>query len=222
MNIGYAKGVSTVFEQLPGTLFDLFDSPGARLLYRPSPDEDGETSYERIARLYPDLRLEMEPDGTITLMAPGSLESDLCESEVHRQLANWNKESQLGYAFGPSAVFRLPNGAKRQADAAWMNREAYRQLTKHMKQGFRGVVVPAFVVEVFSPTDRLPEAHAKCREWTAAGVQEVWLIHPYGRNNWCYTGQNVSGPNPAPTLSSTTLLPGFTLRLEPLWDLTHP
>jgi Uma2 family endonuclease len=218
-NLHYPEGVSTTPDRFPETLDALLDAPGGRLFYRPPATRNPEAEFERVAQLYPELRVEMEADGTIS-MSPGSTESGEWETEVLRQLANWNNATRLGHVFSPSAVFRLPSGAKRQADAAWISREAYRQFSKTEKQGFRGFLVPAFVIEVLSPTDRLVDTQAKCREWTAAGVLEAWLIHPYGRLSWRYVPGEGIGPDEASALSSP-LLPGFTLQLEPVWEMAQ-
>src|SRR5204862_3828205 len=79
-------------------------------------------------------------------------------------------------------------------------------------------VVPEFVVEVMSPTDRLPAAKRKVRAWIANGVELGWLIHGNARciyvfRQGCEARQlcdieRIAGEGP---------VDGFVLDLKMMW-----
>jgi Uma2 family endonuclease len=82
-------------------------------------------------------------------------------------------------------------------------------------------LAPDFVIEVRSESERLPqlrEKMQKMQEYADNGVRLGWIIDPFERRVEIYR------PGAAPTVldNPTTLggdpeLPGFTLRLAPIW-----
>jgi Uma2 family endonuclease len=79
-------------------------------------------------------------------------------------------------------------------------------------------VVPDFVGEVRSSSDRLPKLkHKMTNTWMANGVRLAWLIDPYEEKAYVYRqGQAVeelSGFDDA-FLSGEDILPGFMLDLR--------
>jgi Uma2 family endonuclease len=80
-------------------------------------------------------------------------------------------------------------------------------------------LVPEFVVEVMSPSDRLPAAKRKMRQWIANGVELAWLIHGEARCVYVYRQgcepeqlcgiERIAGEGP---------LEGFVLELEEIWQ----
>ncbi len=51
--------------------------------------------FERLCQLNPDLRLELTSTGELIIMAPAALESSENNSELTRQVANWNYRFKL-------------------------------------------------------------------------------------------------------------------------------
>ncbi len=47
-------------------------------------------------------------------------------SDLNIQLGLWNRETKLGFVFDSSTGFKLPNGATRSPDAAWVKRDRAR------------------------------------------------------------------------------------------------
>src|SRR5882757_2364630 len=124
----------------------------------------------------PDLRIERTAHGEIVIVPPAGLESDYQNADVIRQLAEWARRTGRGKAFGSSAEFLLPDGAALSPDAAWVSDERLATISKEQRRKFPRLC-PEFVVEIMSPTDRLPAATRKMREWIANGVELGWLIH---------------------------------------------
>jgi Uma2 family endonuclease len=123
----------------------------------------------------PDVRFERTAEGEITIMPPAGLESDHQNVEVVAQLRDWAKREGRGKAFGPSAEFILPTGAALSPDAAWVSNRRISQVSKEQRRKFPPIC-PEFVIEVMSPSDRLPPAKKKMEEWMRAGVELGWLI----------------------------------------------
>src|SRR5690349_3630558 len=123
----------------------------------------------------PDLLIERSAEGEIILVPPAGLESDYRNTDVIEQLRAWAKQDGRGKSFGATAQFFLPNGAGRSPDAAWVSNEKLATLPRVALKRFVRIV-PEFVVEVMSPSDRLATASEKMEEWIANGVGLGWLI----------------------------------------------
>ncbi len=68
-----------------------------------------------------DLRIEQEPDGEILVMPLVGSEGGSVELEVGFQLRLWAGLDGRGKTFGAGTGFRLPDGAVRGPDAAWIS-----------------------------------------------------------------------------------------------------
>jgi Uma2 family endonuclease len=51
------------------------------------------------------------------------------EADLIIDLGWWNRQTRLGFTFSASTVFKLPNGADRSFDAAWIQRQRWEALT---------------------------------------------------------------------------------------------
>jgi len=163
-----------------------------------------------------DLRIERDARGVLVFRAPVGGQSSARNLELGRQLANWAASDDTGIAFDSSVGFILPNGALRSPDAAWLRRERWDALSAEQREQFVPLC-PDFVVEVRSPSDRLPPLQRRLRELINNGAQLGWLIDPLRRTVHVYR------PGAAPKLllaprelSAEPLLPGFRLDLGPL------
>jgi Uma2 family endonuclease len=78
---------------------------------------------------------------------------------------------------------------------------------------------PDFVVELKSPTDRLPVLRAKMAEWIANGAQLGWLIDPERRAVEIYRpGEEVSLVSGMQVIEGMAPVEGFVLDVGPVWD----
>ncbi|MEQ9550011.1 MAG: Uma2 family endonuclease [Coleofasciculus sp. G3-WIS-01] len=160
-----------------------------------------------------ELNFETTAQGELIIMAPVGGESGNRESELIADLVIWNRQTSLGYTFSSSTIFKLPNGAKRSPDAAWIRRERWEALTPEQRRKFPPIA-PDFVIELRSATDDLQPLRDKMQEYMDAGVQLAWLINPQQQQVEIYRwGQPVEIRNLPTELSGETLLPGFSLTL---------
>ncbi|MUL37933.1 Uma2 family endonuclease [Gloeocapsopsis dulcis] len=158
-----------------------------------------------------DLQLERTADGELIIMPPVGGESGRQEADILIDLGNWNRQTKLGVVFSSSTCFKLPNGANRSPDAAWIKRKHWQALTPEQQKKFPPIS-PDFVIELRSETDPLQPLQQKMQEYIDNGVKLGWLINPQDRTVEIYRlGQAVEILNSPKSLSGENLLTGFVL-----------
>jgi len=166
----------------------------------------------------PNVRFERTAQGEIIIVPPAGAESDNQSLEVGAQLLKWAKRDGRGRAFGSSVEFILPTGAALSPDAAWVSNARLSKLSKDQLRKFPPVV-PEFVVEVMSPSDRLKPATEKMQEWLRGGVELAWLIDGGNQTVYIYrTGRNEPEQRVTLTrLAGESSVAGFELDLTDIW-----
>lgn len=164
----------------------------------------------KVCAANPDLRIEQNAAGQLEIMSPAGLSSSARGVELITALANWNRERDDGIVFDSSAGFRLPNGALRAPDAAWLRREKWERFTPEQREEFTRVV-PDFLVEIRSRSDRLNYLHGKMKEWIENGCRLAWLVDPRERTVHIHRADgSVESVGFDVELSGEEVLPGFT------------
>jgi Uma2 family endonuclease len=171
-----------------------------------------------LCQLNRDWRIEYTAQGELIVMPPTGGETSNRNAELTYQVQAWTRRDQAGVAFDSSGGFKLPNGATRSPDAAWVRRSRLAGLTREQKQKFLPLC-PDFVIELRSPTDNLQAVLDKMQEYLDNGAQLGWLLDPVTRRVHVYVPQRppeiLDAPN---TLSADPLLPGFVLDLRKIWE----
>ena len=72
-----------------------------------------------------DLKFERSASGDLTIMPPTGSETGNRNIDLSYQLQSWSRQNNLGLAFDSSTGFRLPNGANRSPDAAWVSNQKW-------------------------------------------------------------------------------------------------
>jgi Uma2 family endonuclease len=161
-----------------------------------------------------ELKFERTAKGKLIIMSPVGGESGNREANLIIDLGIWNRQTDLGFTFSSSTIFKLPNGADRSPDAAWIRRERWQALTPEQRRKFPPIA-PDFVIELRSATDDLETLRQKMQEYMDAGVQLGWLINPQQQQVEIYRpGQEVEVQNLPTELSGEQVLPGFSLTLS--------
>jgi Uma2 family endonuclease len=165
-----------------------------------------------------DLRLERSAQGELIIMPPTGGRTGNRSIKLAAQLENWSSQTNLGVAFDSSTCFKLPNGADRSPDAAWVQRQRWDALTETQQEQFPPLC-PNFVVELRSKTDALKPLQNKMQEYMDNGAQLGWLIDPQTKQVEVYRSHQAKEvlQNPE-TLSGETVLPGFVLNLAALFS----
>ncbi len=125
----------------------------------------------------PETKFERDAQGNIQLMAQTGGQSGIRNSEFTTDLTIWNRQAKLGYVFDSSTGFRLPNGATRGPDAAWVATDRWNALTTKERKQFPPLC-PDFVVELLSESDTLKDTAEKMREYMDNGCRLGWMIDP--------------------------------------------
>ena len=160
-----------------------------------------------------ELRIERDPNGKIIIMPPTTSETGRRNSKIHIEIGIWNKMTKLGETFDSSTGFKLPNGAERSPDTAWISGERWEALPMTQKQKFTPIV-PDFVLELRSNDQSLPELREKMDEYMACGCRLGWLIDPQNRRTYVYSENGDIQTVPFEgILSGGEVMPGLELRL---------
>ena len=171
-----------------------------------------------LCQLNGDWRIEYTAQGELIVMPPTGGETSNRNAEITFQVQSWARQDQTGVAFDSSGGFKLPNGATRSPDAAWVRRSRLTGLTKEQKQKFLPLC-PDFAIELRSPTDNLRAVLDKMQEYLDNGAQLGWLLDPLTRRVHVYRPQRPPEILEAPsTVSADTFLPGFVLDLRKIWE----
>jgi Uma2 family endonuclease len=165
----------------------------------------------------PDTKLERTAVGELVVMSPTGGESGLCNRRLTQRLGNWTDQDGTGEAFDSSTMFRLPNGAFRSPDAAWILRSRWEALTPEQRRSFPPIC-PDFVVELRSDSDSLSVLQDKMQEYIDNGARLGWLLNPQGNQVEVYRQGEPKQVLPAPPqLSGEAVLPGFMLDLQDIF-----
>ncbi|MBF2020296.1 MAG: Uma2 family endonuclease [Hydrococcus sp. C42_A2020_068] len=180
--------------------------------------ELSDNAFYELCQTNRDLRFERTAQGELIIMPPVGGEGSSREADAIVQLGMWNKQVKLGVVFSSSGGFKLPNGADRSPDAAWIAQARWDALTPEQRRKFPPIA-PDFVIELRSETDDLKTLQAKMREYMENGVRLGWLLNPQDWQIEIYqSGRAVevlSSPN---RLSGEPLLPGFVLELSEIFN----
>lgn len=165
-------------------------------------------------QINPKLKLEKTKDGEILIMALTGGKTGIKNSEIIAELIIWNRQARAGNVFDSSTGFRLPNGAIRSPDAAWIVKERWEALSEAQQEKFPPLC-PDFVVELKSESDPLKAAQEKMGEWLENGCRLGWLLDPQGQKAYGYRpGRPVAEwEGFTQQLSGEEVLPGFALDL---------
>lgn len=164
-----------------------------------------------------DLRFERTVNGELIIMPPTGGETGNRNAGLTAQLWIWNEQYKLGKVFDSSTGFKLPNGADRSPDVAWVKLERWNALTKEQQRKFVPLC-PDFIVELLSPSDSLKVGQDKMKEYIDNGARLGWLINRKSQQVEIYRQETEVEILQYPTsLSGEDMLPGFLLNLESIW-----
>jgi Uma2 family endonuclease len=163
-------------------------------------------------------RIERNAEGDIIFMPPVGTEGAITETDVVVELSNWAKRDGRGLALGPNAGINLPDGSTFAPDAFWILKEVWRAIPRKERQQFARVV-PPFVIEVRSRTDRKKDLHEKMLAYLRNGVELGWFIDPLTRTVRIYKqGEEFVELDNPPRVEGEGPVAGFVLDLKRIYD----
>lgn len=180
--------------------------------------ELSDEQFYQLCQNHCDLKFERTTKGELVIVAPIGGEGGSCEAELMGDLVFWNRRTQLGKVFSSSTCFKLPNGADRSPDTAWISWERWNQLTPLEQKRFPPIC-PDFVIELRSESDALKPLQQKMQEYINSGLRLGWLINPQERQVEIYRAnqpqQVLQNPD---RIDGEDVLPGFVFALAILWN----
>lgn len=119
------------------------------------------------------VRTELD-EGELITMPPTGLEHGYYETAIALILGGYVKKNRLGRVYSGDSGFRLSTGTVRAPDVAFVRQERIEAL--HGKGYAKGA--PDLAVEIFSPSDSIPQLMRKVKQYFAAGCHTVWIVYP--------------------------------------------
>jgi Uma2 family endonuclease len=164
----------------------------------------------------PDLRLELTRNRELIVMPPTGGESGEKNGDLFGQVWYWNRQTNLGRTFDSSTGydFIAIGGGKVSPDVSWIERSRLEGIDI---KGFIPVV-PDFVIELRSATDRLNAVKTKMIEYQSLGVRFGLLVNPQDRQVEIYRLERELEILDSPmSVSCDDAMPGFTLNMSEIW-----
>ena len=152
-------------------------------------------------------------NGELVDMSPSAPLSGLIAGLFAMFLGQHVRAGNLGGVFVADAGFVLFPGQEtvRVPDVCFVRGD---RMPPASFQGFYRLA-PDLVIEVVSPSDRLPEVAAKARLWLEAGSRLVWVVYPATRSVTVYEpGQEPFDVSADGELTGGDVLPEFRLAVS--------
>ena len=171
-------------------------------------------AFYALCRANPEVKFERTSVGELIVMPPTGGETGNRNAKLTIRLGNWAEADGTGITFDSSTGFKLPNGANRSPDAAWILLTRWETLTPEQRCRFPPIA-PDFVIELRSDTDSLTTTQSKMEEYIDNGVRLGWLLNPQDQQVEIYRqGQDKEVLSNPISLSGEEVLPGFVLELR--------
>ena len=156
---------------------------------------------------------EITAEGELKIMAPTGVPGELFELEMAAAVLDWSREHG-GRTSGATACFVMPDGALLGPDASWISQERWDALPDEARRPF-AAIVPDFLVEIVSPSNRGPELADKVRRYLEGGARLVLVIHPPNRTvTYHRPGAEPEVLDDPETLDGGDVLPGFSFNVR--------
>ena len=179
--------------------------------------ELSDDQFYQLCQNHRDLRFERNAQGELIIMPPLGGEGGRREADLIIGLGIWNQRTQMGQVFSSSTGFKLPNGAERSPDAAWVAQERWERLSPAQQKKFPPLC-PDFAIELSSESDALPPLQREMQEYLDNALRLGWLIDPQQRQVEIYRSHRPKEVRQNPSsLDGENVLPGFRFDLSVLW-----
>ncbi|ACK71412.1 protein of unknown function DUF820 [Gloeothece citriformis PCC 7424] len=176
-----------------------------------------DNQFYQLCRQNPELKFERNAQGELMIMSPTGGSTGKRNFALNLELGIWNRQKQLGVCFDSSTGFKLPNGATRSPDVAWIPLQKWNNLSPEQQEKFVPLC-PDFVIESLSPSDELKSLQGKMQEYMDNGTRLGWLINAQDKQVEIYRqGQPTEILNNSNCLSGEDVLPEFILNFMKIW-----
>ena len=173
--------------------------------------------FQQLCQNNRNLNFERSSQGDLIIMSPTGGSTGNRNGRLNQQLFNWSDRDRSGIAFDSSTGFKLPNGADRSPDAAWITNDRWNALTVDEQNRFIPLC-PDFVVELMSPSDSRLVLQSKMQEYQDNGVRLGILIDRTIKQIEIYRiGKTMEIVDRPEIISGEDVLPGFELQMSLIW-----
>lgn len=173
--------------------------------------------FQQLCQNNRNLNFERSSQGDLIIMSPTGGSTGNRNGRLNQQLFNWSDRDRSGIAFDSSTGFKLPNGADRSPDAAWVTNDRWNALTIDEQDLFIPLC-PDFVVELMSPSDTRSVLQSKMQEYQDNGVRLGILIDRTIKEVEIYRiGKTMETIDRPEIISGEDVLPGFELKMSLIW-----
>ena len=175
-----------------------------------------DAAFLELCELNPGWRFELDAQGRLIIMGGAGIPSSFRSFIVLGQLYEWWQTAPQGIVTTPDGFYRLDDRIIKAPDAAWVSAERAAAIEEDDEGFWR--LCPDFVVEIRSPSDKLPEQQSKLQFWIDHGARLGWLIDPFEHAAHIYRPDREPEQLARPTtLSGEDVLPGLTVSLTRVW-----
>ena len=159
-----------------------------------------------------DYQIELE-DGIISVMGPSDIVSSEISSRLIAFLFAWINPRRLGRVFDSAGGFIMPDTNVKAPDVSFVRAARLRQSPRYF-----GELVPDWVVEIKSQSDRIKLIETKVLKFIELGATVGILIDPDEETVTIYrsTGEPTVLGN-GDILTVAELFPGWELPVSELW-----
>jgi Uma2 family endonuclease len=128
-------------------------------------------------------------------------------------LSNYFRKNRIGLVLLSEHLYALSPSTRRAPDVAVILGDRHEEL----KSAKVISIIPDIAAEVLSPSEMPRMINRKLKQYFAAGVKEVWLIHPEALEIEICIGSGVPDTLADGDVFTSRLLPGFELSLPELF-----
>ncbi|MDX2179799.1 MAG: Uma2 family endonuclease [Bryobacteraceae bacterium] len=175
-----------------------------------------DAEFEALLERYDPLHVEYDADeGEVILIRGTDIYIGESNGDIITDLAIWARKDGRGVVTDSSTSFTLPNGSRREPDAAWTDR---RRIPSR-KQTRRPVLAPDFVIELRSESNRPSLLRRKMQDYVNNGVKLAWLIDPFENRVTVYRpGREPEVLDKPASVAGEGPVEGFVLDLTRIWE----
>ena len=170
------------------------------------------------------LWFEADRRGELVISGAAGGHAGFIEANLLGQIIAWLQAIGGGFAIGASGGYAPPGGWPMVPDGSWMSEATYAVFRRLGSEGrIRGYyrVVPDFVFEVRSPSQKIAQQREKMEDWARMKVPLGLLVDPESQTVWLYrpdgdgfAAEEFSQPG---NLSCEPEMPGLVLEFEQVW-----
>jgi Uma2 family endonuclease len=200
------------------TVGDLYDRFGAIPLWRSVSDPPpGEATFDDLMAFYHRTGRFCELIDGILVEKDASYKASRIAAKLIGRLQPFVEERNFGIVAGEQGFLRLTTGRVRGPDVSYI---AWDRLPRGCEpEEPVPNLAPTLAVEVISPGNTKREMDDKVADYFESGVSLVWYVYPDRKQIEIFTSPEATATlGASDTLDGGTVLPGFALPLETLFE----